>query len=119
MIEIITESVVMPTPCKCRFIKHSIDYGKKWQVLDTQKDKAVIYKGNFENVAIASHNLNKKYYKEIADLINNGWAIAKDIKPIPDRNHDYDYWHVDGEEKYSCASMDECIAEIKERLEDD
>ena len=24
-----------------------------------------------------------------------GWHIEKNTKPIPDRNHDYDFWHDD------------------------
>ena len=24
-----------------------------------------------------------------------GWYIEKNVKPIPDRQHDYDFWHAD------------------------
>jgi len=64
MIEIITEKVKMPKPSECRYVKKcpSGNINGKWQVYDTH-DKIVIYTGSFENVALASHNLNKKYYK--------------------------------------------------------
>lgn len=25
----------------------------------------------------------------------SGWNIQKNVKPMPDRNHDYDFWHDD------------------------
>lgn len=64
MIEIIEEEVEMPSPYKRRFIKKSLDYGKNWQVIDTQTDNKIMFSGSFMNVAIASHNLNKRYYKQ-------------------------------------------------------
>jgi hypothetical protein len=65
MIEIITEKVEMPPTTECRFKKECKNYGsrsEKWQVIDTETNY-VRYKGKFEDVAIACHNLNKKHYK--------------------------------------------------------
>lgn len=63
MIEIITEHVDMPESNKRRFQYNSIDpNGKKWIVTDNQYDK-IIFKGKYENAALISHNLNKKFYK--------------------------------------------------------
>lgn len=28
-------------------------------------------------------------------IIPTGWHIEKNPKPIPDRSHDYDFWHED------------------------
>jgi hypothetical protein len=59
MIEIITHPVEMP-PGKER--RYQTDCkNNKWQVIDTQ-DNSVRYKGSYENVVIACHNLNKKFY---------------------------------------------------------
>ena len=64
-IEIITEEVKMPESQKCRYIKccpsGNIN-GKRWNVFDTLNNE-VVYRGTFENVALACYNLNKKYYK--------------------------------------------------------
>lgn len=66
IIEIITEDVKMPKPEKRHYIKgcpSGNPNGKSWNVFDTETNK-VVYCGTFENVALACHNLNKKYYKE-------------------------------------------------------
>lgn len=63
MIEIITEKVKMPEFGKLRYKK---DFTKnKWAVIDTV-DNSVRYKGEYEMVCIACHNLNKKYYRDIS-----------------------------------------------------
>jgi len=59
MIEIITEKVEMPPLYERRFKKECKN--DKWSVVDTELNKTV-YKGGFENVCIAWHNLNKKHY---------------------------------------------------------
>lgn len=67
MIEIITEKVEMPDLDKLRFKKECKNYGsrsEKWFVVDTARDK-VVYKGAFEDVCLAWHNLNKKHYRNI------------------------------------------------------
>jgi len=73
VIEIITEDVKMPEPKKCRYIKcypSGNPNGKRWNVFDT-KTYDVVYRGTFENVALACHNLNKKYYKECSVTSDN------------------------------------------------
>jgi hypothetical protein len=60
MIEIITHEVKMPD--KKRYVKECIN--NKWSVFDT-KENITRYKGRFEDVAIACHNLNKKYYDDL------------------------------------------------------
>jgi hypothetical protein len=63
MIEIITDTVAMPSLEKRRFQKHSPDnYCKKWVVIDTE-DNSVRYRGKFEDVSLACYNLNKKHYR--------------------------------------------------------
>lgn len=62
MIEIITEEVVMPT--EKRYVKNANHAeSKKWWVEDTHNNNAIVFKGKFEDVVIACHNLNKKFYK--------------------------------------------------------
>lgn len=61
MIEIITEKIEMPDLDKLRFKKECSN--NKWFVIDTET-KTVRYKGKFEDVAVACHNLNKKYYQK-------------------------------------------------------
>ncbi len=60
MIQIITESVIMPHMKDRRFKKEC--KGSKWMVIDTT-DNSVRYKGSFDNVLLACHNLNKEFYK--------------------------------------------------------
>ena len=59
MIEIITENVVMPN--KRIYQKDRIN--NQWVVRNNETNE-IIYKNNFENVCLACHNLNKKYYKD-------------------------------------------------------
>lgn len=70
MIEIITEHVEMPELDKRRYQKNCVNphtiKQDKWVVIDTQ-DNSIRYKGAFEDVAIACHNLNKKFYRDIAN----------------------------------------------------
>jgi hypothetical protein len=66
MIEIITEKIEMPDLLKRRFQKDCIN--NKWFVFDTEK-KEVRYKGKFEDVSIACHNLNKKHYRVKQNVI--------------------------------------------------
>lgn len=66
MIEIIREQVEMPKSSECRYQKDCKNPGsrsEKWFVMDTLTN-AVRYQGKFEDVAIACHNLNKKYYRD-------------------------------------------------------
>lgn len=63
MIEIIKEQVDMPSlNSKRRF--QNIFMDNKWEVIDTHNENKSRYKGSYENVMIACHNLNKKFYKE-------------------------------------------------------
>lgn len=68
MVEIITEHVEMPQVK--RFKKEHDDNGNKWWVVDTETD-TVRYKGRYEDVCIAWHNLNKKHYRDLALDKNN------------------------------------------------
>lgn len=47
-----------------------------------------------------------------------GWHVAYNPKPIPDRSHDYDFWHDDHDgENGLCgtaSSLDDAIDQIKE-----
>ena len=45
-----------------KFQKQCDTKTNKWYVLDTDSGKS-IYESNFENVSLACHNLNKKYYR--------------------------------------------------------
>jgi|688.fasta_scaffold768260_3 hypothetical protein len=58
MIEIITEKVNIPTNPK--FQKDKVN--NKWVVVDTENNDAIRYRGKWEDVCIACHNLNKKHY---------------------------------------------------------
>jgi len=60
MIEIIIEAVAMPPIADRRFQKQCKN--NRWSIIDTQ-DNSVRYKGSFENVMLACHNLNKNFYK--------------------------------------------------------
>lgn len=74
MIEIITEKVEIPDLDKLRFKKECKNFGsrsEKWFVIDTET-KTVRYKGNFDNVSLVCHNLNKKYYRDINAKKNYG-----------------------------------------------
>lgn len=61
MIEIIIEEVKMPDLGKRKFQKRFEN--NKWFVIDTETNNTV-YKGKFEDVCLAWHNLNKKYYRD-------------------------------------------------------
>jgi len=61
MIKIISEPVEMPDLGKRRYQKKFID--TKWIVVDTHND-SVRYTGKFEDVAVACHSLNKKFYRD-------------------------------------------------------
>ena len=68
MIEIITEEVEMPDVDQRRFQKECKSSGSRkeeWSVVDTET-KTIRYKGKFEDVCLASHNLNKDHYRELA-----------------------------------------------------
>jgi hypothetical protein len=63
MIEIIKEQVEMPSlSTERRFQK--ICENNKWEVIDTHNENKTIYKGSYEDVCIACHNLNKKFYRD-------------------------------------------------------
>ena len=36
----------------------------KWEVVDTHNENRTRYKGAYEDVMIACHNLNKKFYRD-------------------------------------------------------
>ena len=36
----------------------------KWEVIDTHNENKTRYKGAYEDVMIACHNLNKKFYRD-------------------------------------------------------
>ena len=61
-IEIITPQVDMP-PLNERRYKYEAK-NNKWWVIDTDNENKIIYKGGYENVMIACHNLNKKHYQQ-------------------------------------------------------
>lgn len=63
MIEIIIEHVEMPPVSERRYQKQFKN--NKWSVIDTQNDNALRYEGEYRNVMIAWHNLNKKHYRDI------------------------------------------------------
>lgn len=68
MIEIITEKVEILNTHQKRFQKECKNYGSRkeeWFVVDTET-KSVRYKGKFEDVCLASHNLNKSHYRALA-----------------------------------------------------
>lgn len=65
MIEIITEQVDMPSYTERRYQKKCSN--NKWEVIDTHNENITRYKGNYENVMIAWHNLNKKFYRDSVD----------------------------------------------------
>lgn len=62
MIQIITEKVDMPPVTERRYRKECKN--NKWTVLDTESH-TIRYKGSYENVVLACHNLNKAHYKSI------------------------------------------------------
>jgi hypothetical protein len=67
MIEIITEKVEMPEIHKQRFQKECKNYGSRkeeWSVIDTEIN-TIRYKGKFEDVCLAAHNLNKAHYRSV------------------------------------------------------
>ena len=61
MIEIIKEKVDMP-PLNDRKFQNE-HKNNKWFVLDTETN-LVVFKGKFEDVCVACHNLNKKHYRK-------------------------------------------------------
>lgn len=63
MIEIITEQVQMPSLSSDRRFQ-KICENNKWEVIDTHEDNKTLYKGKFEDVDLACHNLNKKFYRD-------------------------------------------------------
>ena len=60
MVHITTDKVAMPPMGERIFQKECKN--NKWTVIDTQ-DNSVRYKGSYENVVLACHNLNKAFYK--------------------------------------------------------
>lgn len=67
-IEIQLGEVVMPSIDKQRYQKKCdrTKFSEPWYVLDTHTN-TIVYrgKGRFDNVAVACHNLNKNYYREL------------------------------------------------------
>ncbi len=76
MIEIITEPVEM-LPLNERRYQTEVK-NNKWWVVDTQ-DGSIRYKGKYENVVIACHNLNKKFYKEHPELVPDKNKLGEDV----------------------------------------
>lgn len=79
MIEIITKKVEMPEISKQRFQKECKNYGSRneeWLVIDTETN-SVRYKGKFEDVCLASHNLNKKHYLNVMTKQNESIQTDK------------------------------------------
>jgi len=68
MIEIISENVEMPKTTKCRFTKKcpSQNINGEWQVVDNETGE-IVYKGVFDDVALACLHMNKKYYSQNLD----------------------------------------------------
>lgn len=63
MIEIIREYVEMPSlSTERRFQKICVN--NKWEVIDTHNENKTRYKGDYEDVCIVHHNLNKKFYRD-------------------------------------------------------
>ena len=62
MIEIIIEEVKMPDLNERKYKKEFKN--NKWLVIDTETNNTV-YGGKFEDVCLAWHNLNKKYYRDL------------------------------------------------------
>lgn len=70
MIELISEDVEMPEITKRRYKKECIDWGGrqlKWMVIDTETN-TIRRKGCFEDIMVATLNLNKAYYRELNKL---------------------------------------------------
>jgi len=64
MVEIIVEHVEMPPFEERRYKREHNANGSRWWVVDTQnKNKVVFGLTKFEEASLASHNLNKKYYR--------------------------------------------------------
>ena len=61
MIEIITHEVKMPELSKRRYQKEQSMNFKKWVCIDTLYGD-IVKRGSFEDVSLACHNLNKKFY---------------------------------------------------------
>lgn len=94
MIEIISRETEMPPLMERRYRKKCEK--NKWFVLDTHSDE-VRYKGKYEDVAIACHNLNKKFYSapndERQDVPSTDWLAF--IKALPG-SENYVYQDKDG-----------------------
>jgi len=64
MIEIMKEHVAMPPISERRYVKDCINgnINGKWVVIDRQNDNRIRYKGEWKEVVVACHILNKKHY---------------------------------------------------------
>lgn len=62
MIEIITQHVKMPLIELRRYQRKFNQQGTKWWVTDTQNENKIVFRGKYQDVCIACHNLNKKHY---------------------------------------------------------
>lgn len=50
--------------------------------------------------------------------MRNGWHIQKNVKPIPDSRHDYDFWHDDYDgENGLCGTASDPIDAAKQIME--
>jgi hypothetical protein len=72
------------------------------------------------------HIVGDSYQRDCAFPDCMGWHIEKNEKPIPDRRHDYDFWHDDYDgtnglcgTAQSVSSAMKQIAEIESNLEED
>lgn len=48
----------------------------------------------------------------------SGWHIEKNIKPIPDRNHDFDFWHDDLDIGNGLSGTASSVEDAKQQIED-
>jgi len=80
MIKIIVEPVEMPPINERRY--QMICKNNKWKVIDKHNTNADRYKGTYENVVLACHNLNKEFYQETA-----GANVINDLRKTL---HDYE-----------------------------
>ena len=56
--------------------------------------------------------------EDLQQRIPQGWHIRREMKPIPDRRHDYDFWHDDVDldsDLYGTAeSVEDALLQIAE-----
>jgi len=60
------------------------------------------------------HDVGDSYKRDCCFPDCMGWHIEKNMKPIPDRKHDYDFWHDD----YDGADGDNGLAGTASSFDD-